>query len=324
VDQVAFFLLVLGLVALVGGAEVVVRFGTQLARRLHVSPIIIGLTVVSLGTSAPELAVGIGGMSRGQGNLVLGNIVGTNIVNLLLILGLSALIRSIAIQRSTLRLDLPAMVVASVLLLLLTLDGRLSTRDGLVLLVPGVLYMWRVIATARSRPVVPSGTDVPVEDEEAPRPGRRFVARDLALLVGGIAVIVLGADWLVSGAVDIASALGVSDAVIGLTVVAIGTSAPELATTVMATIRNQRAIAIGNLLGSSTLNLTLILGVSLFFGPQAVAVDRSLVTVDLPVMVAVALLCIPVFAVGRKISRWEGGFMVAAYLGYLISLVASA
>ncbi|MCL2090764.1 MAG: calcium/sodium antiporter [Micrococcales bacterium] len=320
----AFFWLALGLAMLVGGAEVVVRFGTQLARRLHVSPIIIGLTVVSVGTSAPELAVGIDGMVKGQGNLVLGNIVGTNIVNLLLILGLSALIRSVPVQRSMLKLDLPAMVVASLLLLALTLDGRLSVRDGVLLLVPGALYMWRVIATARSRTVVPSGTD-PGQDEVAPpRPGWGFVLRDLGLLAVGIAVIVLGADRLVSGAVDIATALGVSDAVIGLTVVAIGTSAPELATTVMATIRNQRAIAIGNLLGSSTLNLTLILGTSLLFGPAAVAVDRSLVTVDLPVMVAVALLCIPVFTTSRQISRWEGGLMVASYLGYLTYLIASA
>ncbi len=318
----AFFWLVLGLGMLVGGAEVVVRFGTQLARRLHVSPIIIGLTVVSVGTSAPELAVGIDGMVKGQGNLVLGNIVGTNIVNLLLILGLSALIRSVPIQRSTLRLDLPAMIVASVVLLLLTVDGRLSTWDGLVLLVPGALYMWRVVATARSR-ALPSGVEA-TSGEDPPRPGRRFVLRDLALLTGGIAVIVLGADRLVGGAVDIATALGVSDTVVGLTVVAIGTSAPELVTTIMATLRNERAIAIGNLIGSSTLNLTLILGTSLLFGPAVAVVDHGLVTLDLPVMVVVALLCVPFFAVNGKISRWEGGLMVASYLGYLTFLVASA
>lgn len=318
----AVFWLVLGLAMLVGGAEVVVRFGTQLARRLHVSPIVIGLTVVSIGTSAPELAVGIDGMVKGQGNLVLGNIVGTNIVNLFLILGLSALIRSIAMRRSTLKLDLPAMIAASLLLWVLTLDGHLSTWDGVVLLVPGVLYMWGVVATARARKVVPS--DAPDEDEAPPRPGWRFALLDLGLLAAGIVVIVVGADRLVSGAVAIATALGVSDTIIGLTVVAIGTSAPELVTTITATVRNQRGIAIGNLLGSSTLNLTLILGVSLLFGPEAVAVDRSLVTVDLPVMVAVALLCIPIFTVGRKITRWEGGLMVASYLGYLAYLIASA
>ncbi|MCL2423930.1 MAG: calcium/sodium antiporter [Micrococcales bacterium] len=321
----AVFWLILGLVMLVGGAEVVVKYGTRLAYRLHVSPIIIGLTVVSIGTSAPELAVGIDGMVKGQGNLVLGNIVGTNIVNLLLILGLAAMIRSVAIRRSTLKLDLPAMVAASLLLLVIALDGDLSTWDGLILLSLGMAYMWTVVATARRR----TAGSVETDDEGAaevqvPRPGAKRALGDLALIVVGIAVIVVGADRLVTGAVGIATSLGVSDAVIGLTVVAIGTSAPELATTIMATIRKQRAIAIGNLLGSSTLNLTLILGASLLFGPSAVAVDRTLVTVDLPIMVAVALVCIPIFTTGRQISRREGAFMVAAYLGYLTFLVVTA
>ncbi|MCL2848713.1 MAG: calcium/sodium antiporter [Micrococcales bacterium] len=315
------FWLVVGLVMLVGGAEVVVRQGAQLARRLHVSPIIIGLTVVSIGTSVPELAVGINAMANEQGNLVLGNIVGTNIVNLLLILGLAAVIRSVALRRSTIKIDLPAMVGASVLLLVLTLDGELSTRDGVILLVPGVLYMWMVVATAKLR--TPRGEDA-VDEEPPPRPGWRFAVRELALLAAGIGVIVVGADRLVSGAVDIASALGVSDTIIGLTIVAIGTSAPELVTTIMATIRNQRGIAIGNLLGSSTLNLTLILGVSLLFGPQAVAVDESFIRVDLPIMVAVALVCIPIFTTGRRISRPEGGLMVAAYMAYLTFIIISA
>ncbi|MDR0782493.1 MAG: calcium/sodium antiporter [Propionibacteriaceae bacterium] len=312
--------LVLGLVALVGGAEVVVKFGTQFARRLHISPIIIGLTVVSIGTSAPELAVGIDAMLRSQGNLVLGNIVGTNIVNLFLILGLSAAIRPIIIRRSTLKLDLPAMIGASILLWLLTLNGFLYTWTGLVLIIPGAIYMWRVVATAKTREQVVVAED----DDPPPPPGVKWGLLEVALLVVGIAVIVVGADWLVSGAVAIATALGVSDTIIGLTIVAIGTSAPELATTIMATIRGKRAIAIGNLLGSSTLNLTFILGISLLFGPHAVAVDRSLITINLPIMVAVAVLCIPIFVSSKKISRWEGVLMVSSYLVYLTYLIISA
>ena len=337
--------LVLGLAVLVAGAEVIVRFGTRLAERLGISPIVIGLTVVSIGTSAPELAVGIDAMRRGAGSLVIGNIAGTNLVNILLIMGLSAAIRPILIRDQTMRLDLPAMVTSAVLLLVLSLDGYVSTWDGVALLAVGVGYMVTLfLQSARYSQEhsslepdsvqaahlaehpddeLDSGHDPSQPgDVPAPRSGRA-VALDLVMLVAGIAVVVVGADWLVDGAVGIAEHLGLSQALIGLTVVAIGTSAPELVTTLVSTIRGQRAIAIGNLLGSSTLNLTLILGGSLLFGPTQVPVDPYLVRINVPLMVAAVLVCIPVFLTGRRMTRWEGGLFVAAYVAYLTALVAT-
>ena len=314
-------LLLIGLVALLVGAQLVVHFGAFLAQRLRVPPIIIGLTIVSIGTSLPELAVSIEGMLKGSGNLVLGNIVGTNIVNLLLVLGLSAVISPIVIQRATLRLDLPAMVGASVLLWVVAIwGGDLTTIEGAVLLLLGVVYFWRVLATSRTRGEEPEAD----QTQKAPNPGRKYALRDTGLLLVGLVIIVVGAQFLVGGAVGLAESLGISQTLIGLTVVAIGTSAPEIATTIVATIKGERSIAIGNLIGSSTLNLTVILGASLLFGPHQVVIDQALIRVDLPVMVGVALICVPVFAIGKRVSRWEGALMVAAYAAYLSYLIVQA
>ncbi len=317
----ALLLLLLGLAALVVGAELVVRTGSRLARRLGVPPIVVGLTIVSIGTSAPELAVGIDAIRSGAGSLAVGNIAGTNIVNLLLILGLSAAIRPIALGRQTFRLDLPAMVVASVLLLALAVDGSLSVLDGVVLFALAAVYTTVLVLMTRRE----SARVRQEFAEEFPAEPRRAGVLPMLLQVGGLmaglVVIVLGADWLVRGAVEIAQAAGVSDAFIGLTIVAIGTSAPELATTIVSTIRGDRDIAVGNLIGSSTYNLTLILGTSLFFAPGQIALERELVVIDLPAMVVVALACIPVFLTGRRVSRGEGIAFVAAYAAFLAYLL---
>ncbi|WP_194395706.1 calcium/sodium antiporter [Microbacterium atlanticum] len=314
-----------GLVALIIGAELVVRYGARLARRLGVPPIVVGLTIVSLGTSAPELAVGIDAVMRGVGSLAVGNIVGTNIVNLLLILGLSALLRPIAFGMQTLRLDLPAMAAASILLLILTLTGAasdtgsLSRVDGVALLMLAVIYTVALVRATRRESV--SVQREFAEEYPSTRRGPLATLGQAGLLLVGIAVIVLGASWLVDGAVELAEALGVSDAIIALTIVAVGTSAPELATTIVSTIRGDRDIAIGNLIGSSTYNLTAILGASLLFADQPLPLDPDLVFVDLPIMTLVALVCIPVFLTGRRVTRVEGGFFVAAYVCYLAYLL---
>ena len=313
--------LVAGLAALILGAEVVVRYGSLLARRLRVPPMIIGLTVVSIGTSAPELAVGIDAMRVNAGSLAVGNIAGTNIVNLLLILGLSAAIRTIEFDRRTLRLDLPAMAAVAVLLYLLSLDGQLQLWEGVPLVLAAIGYSGLLVwYTRRWARVVPHEVAA-LPREHVPRPGPLVSVGHASLLVLGIAIIVVGADWLVDGAVELARISGVSDAFIGLTVVAIGTSAPELMTALVSTIRGSRDIAIGNLIGSSVYNLTLILGVPVLVANGSGPIEASLLHVDLPVTVAVCLLCVPLFLTGRKLSRLEGvGFVVAylAYLGYLI------
>lgn len=318
-------MLLAGLVALVFGAGIIVRYGTRLAERLGISPFIVGLTVIAVGTSTPELAVGIQAMSQGQASLVLGNIVGASLVNLLLFLGLVSAIRPVMLDQQTLRLDLPAMVGAATLVLLLSLDGTVSRGEGIVLLGVALLYTALLVRAAR-RQAAQAGPAAEIEAaeelaeellDEVPQPSPGAAAVDLVLLASGIAVVVVGSDWLVAGAVGFATVLGVSQSLIGLTVVALGTSLPELATTISATIRNSRLLAIGTLIGSTIYNLTFVLGGSLLFVPGIVGLDPELVRVDIPAMVGAVLLCVPVFVRGRRITRPEGLLFVAAYAGYL-------
>ncbi|WP_298720154.1 calcium/sodium antiporter [uncultured Ferrovibrio sp.] len=309
-----------GLVVLIIGSELLVRGGTRLATRLGISPTIIGLTVVALGTSAPELAVGIEAALKGSGDLAIGNIAGTNVVNILFILGLSASIQSLALRNDTLRIDLPMIVIASCALLAMTLDGELTRLDGALLIAAGVIYTMVLIQAAR-RESRATKLAYAAAQGEPPPPSLGSTLFDTAALLAGIAIIVVGADWLVAGAVELAKLWGVSDEFIGLTVVAIGTSSPELVTTLVSTIRRQRDIAIGNLLGSSAYNILIILGVTCVVPSSPIPVAPSLIKIDIPVMVAVALACVPVFYSGRQVSRGEGMLFVAAYLSYLGYLV---
>ena len=316
-----YVMLLGGLVLLIGGAEVIVRYGTRLSRRLGISPLIIGLTIVSIGTSAPELAAGVRAMTAGSGNLLVGNVTGSNLMNLLLILGIAAAIRPISLQRQAVRLDLPAMVAATVLTLIFSLDGSLAVWEGAVLLTFAVTYTAVLIVQAKREASAEHLADVVAHDPEheipVPVPGVKYAVADVVLLVAGIATVVLGADLLVAAATELAERFGVSDSLIGLTIVAIGTSLPELATTTMATIRGARSLAVGNLLGSSTYNLTLILGTSLLFAPGRFALETQLLHVDLPVLVVGALVCVPVFLTGREVSRREGWFFIGLYGTYL-------
>ena len=305
-----------GLTALIVGAEVMVRGGAALAARLGISPIVVGLTVVSIGTSMPELAVGVVAATDGNGALAVGNIAGTNVVNLLLVLGLSALLLPLVLELRILRFELPVIAGSALLLWLLVLDGTLSRIDGCILAAGAVVYTAAVVRASRREPG-------PVQAEFAEAFPTGHPARHVVMTVGGIAVIVVGADWLVDAAVGMARDFGVSDALIGLTVVAIGTSAPELVTTVISTLRGQRDIAVGNLLGSSIFNILLILGVTAIVPAHGLVLPASLVRIDIPIMVAVALVCIPIFISGRRVSRVEGGAMVVAYLSYLAFLLST-
>ncbi|PAX08853.1 calcium/sodium antiporter [Sphingomonas lenta] len=309
-----------GLGLLIIGAETLVRGGSALAARLRISPLVVGLTIVAVGTSAPELAIGVEAAVQGNGSLAVGNIAGTNCVNILLILGLSAAMRPLPLRLQTLRLELPVIVGASVLKAVMVADGVLSRLDGAVLVSLGLLFTIGIVRASRDESFT-------VRKEFAAEYGgrskdRHGMLREVTQLVGGIAVVVLGADWLVDGAVDLARLWGVSDAFIGLTIVAIGTSAPELVTTVVSTMRDQRDIAIGNLIGSSAYNILIILGVTSLVPAGGIGVAEALIWVDVPVMVAVALACVPVFLTGRIVSRAEGVGFVLAYLAYLSFLLA--
>lgn len=312
-----------GLAALILGAELLVRGASRLALSLGIRPLVLGLTVVAIGTSTPELAVGITATWEGSGALALGNIAGTNMVNILFILGLSALLRPLPLHLQTIKLDLPVMIGAAALMTVFAWDGLLTRVDGGVMFCAAVLYTATLIRAAgrETQAVREEFQDMFGDDGRKTGPAvARMRAANAALLAAGILLSVLGAHWLVSGAVDIARKLGASEAVIGLTIVAIGTSGPELVTTMISTIRDERDVAIGNLLGSSIYNILVILGITCLVSPQGIPVERHLLLFDIPLMAGVALICVPVFITGRCVSRFEGGVFVALYLAYLSSL----
>lgn len=317
-------LLVGGLVVLTIGAEWLVRSASQLAARFGIPPLVIGLTVVACGTGAPELAVCIQAALAGQAEIALGNVVGSNIMNILVILGLAALITPLIVAQQLIRIDVPLMIGASILVFLLALDGRLGALDGAILSAGIVAYMIFAVVKGRRE----NNAQVQAEYEReystqatANAPSEISLGRQLGLFLAGLALLILGANLLVRAAVDIAAWLGISQLIIGLTVVAIGTSLPEIATTVIASLRGQRDIAVGNAIGSNLFNLLAVLGVTSLIAPDGIAVPSAALSFDLLVMIAVALACLPIFFTGHSIARWEGLLFLAyyaAYTGYLI------
>jgi len=312
-----------GLLIVLVGADMVLRSASRLASMLKVSPILIGLTVVSVGTSTPELAIGIAAAQEGRGPLAVGNIAGTNIVNILLILGLSAWIRPLPTRSLSVRLDVPVMIVCALALFIMSADGVLGRAEGALMLLGAVSYTVALVRMSR-RERAPLHLEFAQEyGQAAMRPGTgwRRGAAYCTWLAAGMAVTVVGADWLVSGATEIARTHGVSDAFIGLTIVAIGTSAPELVTTLLATARDDRDVAIGNLIGSSIYNILVILGLTVLAAPAGVDVSDEILWIDLPLAAMVAVICLPVFRSDRQVSRTEGALFVLGYLVYLGSLL---
>jgi cation:H+ antiporter len=316
----SILLLIGGLGALVAGAELLVRGAARIAARTGLSSVVIGLTVVAFGTSTPELAVSASAALDGSGGIAVGNVVGSNIANVLLILGVSAVIGGgLVVAQRIVRLDVPLLIAASVLVLVLSLDNRISRAEGtaLVLLLVGYTA-WTVHGARRE------SSRVTAEYDEALRPEdlrRTPFWIDAGLVLLGLVLLVAGGRWLVSSASTIAAELGASDLVIGLTVVAAGTSMPELATSVIAALRGERDIAVGNVVGSNLFNLLGVLGLTAVLAPGGVEVLDAALRFDIPVMTVVAVACLPVFVHGHLIGRWEGAVFAAyyaAYVGYLV------
>jgi cation:H+ antiporter len=313
------FLLLAGFVLLIGGAELLVRGASQLAADLGISPLVIGLTVVAFGTSAPELAVSVLSAHSGQAGIALGNVVGSNICNVLLILGLSALVAPLVVARQVVRLEVPIMIGVSLLLLLFALDGIIGPWEGGLFFAGVIVYtVWTVRRSRREN------REQSPPEEAPPAGGRSGRGVQILQIAGGLVLLGVGSKWLIDGAVSVASYFGVSDLVIGLTVVAIGTSLPELATSVLASLRGQRDIAVGNVVGSNIFNILVVLGLTAIFAPAGVPVPQSALTFDLPVMLAVAVACLPIFLTGHLIARWEGGLFFVYYLAYTLFIVLTA
>jgi cation:H+ antiporter len=317
--MIDWLLIALGLALLVAGAELLVRGASVLATRMGVSPLVVGLTVVAFGTSSPELAVSLSAVANDQPGLVLGNAIGSNIFNALCILGLSAMVSPLIVSQKLIRVDVPIMIAASLALWLMLRDTTLGRADGIIL-VAGI-FAYTVFAIRTSRRESKAVADEYAQ--AAPQPTKHSITVSIILITVGLGACVLGARWLVSGAVSVATKLGVSELVIGLTIVAAGTSLPELATSIVAAVRGQRDIAVGNVIGSNIFNILGILGLAGAVAPTGLPAEPSLLAFDLPVMLAVAVACLPIAFTGFRINRAEGALFFGAYVAYIAFIALS-
>jgi cation:H+ antiporter len=276
------------------------------------------LTVVAFGTSAPELAVSVKSALSGQADIALGNVIGSNIFNVLFILGISALIIPLRVSRQLVRFDVPLMIVLSVAVLLLSLDRSISSLDGWLLLAGLVSYITFLIYQGYRG----GGSDG--EEAHNPDAGTASWTVNVLLVGGGLLLLVTGSRWLVDGAVSFATHLGVSEVVIGLTVVAAGTSLPEVVTSLVAAARGERDIAVGNVVGSNIFNIMGVLGLAGIFSGTGIAVAEGVFHFDIPIMIAVAFACLPIFFTGGSINRWEGALLTGYYMAYTLYLVLAA
>lgn len=312
----------LGLGFLVLGAEILVRGASRLAAAMGVSPLVVGLTVVAYGTSAPEVAVSVNAVLSGNTDLAVGNVVGSNIFNILFILGISALITPLRVNAQIIRQEIPVLIFASLLLLGISANGRIGFLESGILLVALIGYTVFLILQSRNETQA-------TQEEYAARSHResrwdRPVFVQVLLILAGLALLVQGSEWLIEAAVIFAKQLGVSDIVVGLTIVAAGTSMPEVATSIMAAIKRERDIAVGNVIGSNTFNILGGLGITGVMASGGISVPASVINFDLWVMLAVCFACIPIFLTGREIARWEGGVFLGYYLAYVSYLILAS
>lgn len=323
-DALTLVLFVVGLGALILGAELLVKGASRIAAAVGISPLIIGLTVVAFGTSSPEMIVSVTTALRGQADLAVGNVVGSNIFNVLFILGVSALITPLLVSKQLIKLDVPIMIGVSVLTLLFALDGVISLLEGVVLFAGIVAYTaFQIWQALKEKQTHPEPDEYDKEFGAKSRPGVGLLL-NIGLVVAGLALLVIGSDWLVDGAIAMATWFGVSEVVIGLTIVAAGTSLPEIATSILAAIRKERDIAVGNVVGSSIFNVLAVLGLTSIVSPNGVPVAPSMLDFDIFFMIAVAVACLPIFFTGNEIARWEGAVFVGYYVLYTTYLILNS
>jgi len=306
-------MLIAGLALLIWGADLLVKGAARVASGFGISPLVIGLTIVAFGTSSPELAISVSSAWKGEADIAVGNVIGSNIFNVLFILGLSALITPLLVSKQLVKVDVPIMIGVSVLAFVLSMNGRIAFWEGAVLFAGIVAYTIFAIRLGRA-----SG-----DTGEAVEGSERW-ALNIGFIVFGLVLLVVGSQWLVSAAIEIATALGVSELVIGLTIVAAGTSMPEVATSILAAIKGERDIAVGNVVGSNTFNILGVLGLSGLVAADGLPLAPALMHFDLWVMLAVAFACLPVFFSGREIARWEGGLFIGYYIAYTAYLIMAS
>ncbi|MGB5735423.1 MAG: calcium/sodium antiporter [Thiohalocapsa sp.] len=319
--------ILLGLVGLIIGGDLLVRGASKLAAAARISPLVIGITVVSFGTSAPELAVTVQAAIAGSPELAVGNVVGSNIANVLLILGAAALIAPLAVQSRIVKVDLPMIFGAALAFWLMALDGVISWVDGAILFAALLVYLvWSIKqGSGEQEEVQQQFSDAAEQKSKQPKGGKTMrLAKQGLLLVGGLVILVISAQGMVAGSTEIARHFGVSDLVIGLTVVAIGTSLPELVASVVASWRGQGDIAVGNVVGSNLFNILAVLGIGAMVAPDGIPVPRDALYLDIPIMIAVTFACLPVFFTGCRINRAEGAVLLGYFIAYTTYVVMGA
>ena len=316
-------LFLVGLVILILGADLLVRGTSRLAAAFGISPLVIGLTIVAIGTASPEIAVSIQAAANGQGDLTLGNVLGSNIFNILFILGVTSILAPILIAEQLILKDAPILLGVSLLTFVFAFDGNLGALDGIILLLLLVVYMFFALrqSSAESSEVQKEYADEYAKKES--RTTKRIFTNSLFIFVG-LGLLVLGSNWLVESAVQIATVLGVSELVIGLTIVAVGTSLPEVATSVIAAFKGESDIAVGNAVGSNIFNLLGVLGIGALVSPDGIFISQPVLQFDLPFMVFVAFMTLPVFYIDSRISRIEGGLLLSYYIVYMVFVILRA
>lgn len=316
--------MVFGLALLVVGAELLVRGASRLATAVGISPLVVGLTVVAFGTSSPEIAVSVQSALQGQADLVIGNVVGSNIFNILVIIGLAAVITPLVAAQQIVRLDVPILIGVTWLTWLLAGNGVLSRWEGALLFGGLIAYIAFLLRLSRRE-----RADVTAEYDDAfgasaERPSQAKWLLNGALVIVGLGLLVLGSNWLVNGAVAVAQFLGLSELIIGLTILAAGTSLPEVATSVLAALRGERDIAVGNAVGSNLFNILGVLGIAGMMAPGGVSVTAAALNFDFAVLAAVSFAALPIFFTGNLVARWEGWVFLGYYVAYTAYLVLAA
>jgi cation:H+ antiporter len=312
-----------GLIGLILGAQILVKGASNLAMSMGVSPLVVGLTIVAFGTSSPEIAVSVSAAISGTTDIGVGNVVGSNIFNVLFILGISAIVAPLVVQIQLIRQEVPLMIGFSLLLILLSLDGLLGRSDSVILVTLLITYTAFLLIQSRRQNLSSVKSVSDPKGPSTPRPVDHWAAQVLFVAIG-LVFLVVGSGWLVSSASSFARALGISDVVIGLTIVAAGTSMPEVATSLVAALKGERDIAVGNVIGSNIFNILACLGISGLVASGGLPIPPSIMAFDFWVMLAVALACLPIFISGREIARWEGIVLLGYYIAYTSYLVLAA
>lgn len=301
-----------GLILLIAGGEILVRGSVGLAKRFNVSPLIIGLTIVSFGTSSPELLVSVKAAISGYGSISLGNVIGSNIGNIAIILGIASLIYPISISKQIVKREMPILIVVTLVSILFLLDGKLTRLEGAIFFIGLIVYIYLGYKLSKQY----SNETIYSPEAEVTKPMNIYLA--ILYIIGGLALLIYGGDLFVDGAVEIAKKFNLSEAVIGLTIVAVGTSLPELFTSLIAALKKESDIAIGNIIGSNIFNLFGILGLTAIVKPIS---TQGINLIDFGMMLLLTLFLFPLLKTGMKLTRLEGLFLISTYVGYVIYLL---